>query len=221
VCGAALHHAARTADDPKLRTEAKQLAAHFPSCQGDVARTTLARVRHNRLNHRYRRAHTWAEVLLRSGGVADLFLPQELVGDSHLLIMHVLWERLVHRMVGSEKIDAVHVKRPGARNEPFKPDAVARSASARLAIDAKYKDYDNRSVSPADIHQLLTYASAYRVPGDVLRAVIVHPSTRETEQRDIKITFSGKQLAAIDLIGVDVSKRPEHNSIVLKGLLDR
>lgn len=221
VCGAALHHAARTADDSTLRTEAKQLAVRFPSCTGDVARTILARVQHNPLNHRYRRAHMWAEVLLRSGGVADLFLPQELVGDSHLLIMHVLWERVVHRMVDSEKVDPVYVKRPSARNESFKPDAVTRSAGARLAIDAKYKDFDNRSVSPSDIHQLLTYASAYRVPeSDVLRAAIVHPSTLETEQRDIKITFGGRQLAVINLIGVDVSKRPEQNSTVLKDWLN-
>lgn len=222
VCGAALQHAARSADDPELRTEAMQLAARFPSCTSDVARTILARAQHNRVNHRYRRAHMWAEVLLRSGGVADLFLPQELVGDSHLLIMHVLWERLVHRMVDSEKIDPVYVKRPNADNEPFKPDAVARPAGVRLAFDAKYKDYDNRIVDPSDIHQLLTYASAYRVPGtDVLRAVIVHPSVFETERRDITVTFGGKRLAVIDLVGVDVSKRPEENSIVLNRLLQR
>lgn len=220
VCGAALHHAARTADCPELRAEAKQLAARFPSCKADVARKILARAQHNPVNHRYRLAHVWAEVLLRSGGVADLFLPQELVGDSHLLIMHVLWERLVHRMVDSEKIEPVHVKRPHATNKPFQPDAVARSAGVRLAIDAKYKDYDNRAVSPSDIHQLLTYASAYRVPGtDVLRAVIVHPSVFETERRDIAVTFGGKQLAVIDLVGVDVSKQPEENSIVLNELL--
>lgn len=222
VCGAALHHAARTADDPDLRTQAKQLAPHFPSCKAEVARTTLARAQHNRVNQRYRSAHMWAEVLLRSGGVGDLFLPQELVGDSHLLIMHVLWERLVHRMVDSEKIELLHVKRPHAGHSQYRPDAVARHAGAHLAIDAKYKDYDNRSVSPADVHQLLTYASAYRMPGtEVQRAVIVHPSMLDTERRDITVTFGGQQLAVIDLIGVNVSNRPEENSVVLRGLLHR
>lgn len=222
VCGAALHHAARTADDLKLRTEAKQLAARFPLCSIDVARTTLARAQHNRLNQRYRRAHTWAEVLLRSGGVSDLFLPRELVGDSHLLVMHVLWERLVHRMVDSETIDGVHVKRPAANSVPFRPDAVTRATGGRLAIDAKYKDYDTRNVSREDIHQLLTYASAYRMAGtDVLRAAIVHPSAATTGQREIKVSFGGKPLAVIDLIGVDVSQRPEQNAISLRSLLQR
>jgi 5-methylcytosine-specific restriction enzyme subunit McrC len=223
VCGAALRHAARTAGRDDLRTQATQLAARFPSCSVETARQTLARAQHNRLNQRYRQAHTWAGVVLRSGGVSDLFLPRELVGESHLLIMHVLWERIVHRMVGSETaIRPVHVKRPGNEVASFKPDAVARVDDAMLAVDAKYKNYDTDKVGREDIHQLLTYASAYRLPDtDLLRAAIVHPSTSPTARREIKVSFGGDQLAVIDLIGVDVSVRPEDNSVVLRKLLHR
>lgn len=222
VCGAALRHAARTAESVQLRTRAQQLAARFPACSAEVARQKLARAQHNRLNERYRRAHTWAEVVLRSGGVSDLFLPRELVGDSHLLIMHRLWERIVHRMVDSERVQPVQVTRPGKQRENFPPDAVARAAGGLVAVDAKYKDYDNRDVTREDIHQLLTYASAYRLQdAEVLRAAIVHPSASKTARREITVDFGGRPLAVIDLIGVDVSDRPEKSSVVLRKLLQR
>ncbi|MFD5826958.1 McrC family protein [Lentzea sp. NPDC060358] len=223
ICGAALRYAARTTLREDLRTKANQLAARFPTCSVETARQTLARVRHNRLNLRYRQAHSWASVVLRSGGVSDLFLPRHLVGESHLLIMHVLWERLVHKMVGNAAvIRPIHVSRPGKDLALFKPDAVARANGGELAVDAKYKDYDTGKVSREDIHQLLTYASAYTSPdADLLRAAIVHPSTSPTARREIRVDFGGRRLAVIDLIGVDVAVRPEDNEDVLRKLLHR
>lgn len=222
VCGAALRHAARTAESEDLRTEALRLLARFPSCSNSAALATLARARHNRLNHRYRAAHTWAGVILRSEGVRDLYLRRELVGDSQLLDMPVLWERVVHQMVDSAAITPVDIRRPDTKSVPFKPDAVVVTAGGRLAVDAKYKNYDTGTVDRNDIHQLLTYASAYRLTDtDLLRAAIVYPSTSRTGKRLINVDFGGRRLAVIDLIGVDVAVRPEDSSTVLRELLHR
>ncbi|MEU7481289.1 hypothetical protein AB0A63_35305 [Lentzea sp. NPDC042327] len=216
VCGAALRHAAKTATTAKLRQQARQLSTEFPLCTAEVARSTLARSRHNRLNLRYRAAHAWAEVVLRAGGVSELFLPRTLVGESHLLVIEKVWERVVHRMVGSPAtIEGVMVHRYGDRARPYRPDALAE----RLPVDAKWKDYDRRAVTREDVHQLLTYAHAYQ-PHDP-RAVIVHPSTAPTAKRTIDVKHLGRRIAAIDVIGVDVSTRPEENSATLQGLLHR
>ncbi len=220
VCGAALRHAAQTASSAALRTEALRLLARFPACSSAIALATLARARHNRLNHRYRTAHTWAGVILRSEGVRDLFVRQELVGDSYLLDMPVVWERVVRRMVDSVAILPVDIRRPGTNAVGFTPDAVVATADGKLAVDAKYKDYDNHKVDRNDIHQLLTYASAYRLSGtELLRAAILYPSTSRTGKREIKVHFGGSPLAVIDLIGVDVSVHPEANSVTLQELL--
>lgn len=222
VCGAALRHAAQTASSAALRTETLRLLARFPECTFAAALATLARARHNRLNHRYRTAHTWAGVILRSEGVRDLFVRRELVGDSYLLDMPVMWERVVRRMVDSTTIIPVDIKRPGTRAVGFNPDAVVLTVNGKLAVDAKYKDYDNDKVERNDIHQLLTYASAYRLSGtERLRAAILYPSTSRTEKREIKVDFGGSPLAVIDLIGVDVSVHPEVNSVTLRSLLRR
>ncbi|ANZ34893.1 hypothetical protein BBK82_01155 [Lentzea guizhouensis] len=213
VCGAALQHAAKTAANPQLRQQARQLAVKFPSCTTEAARTALARSWHNRLNLRYRAAHAWAEVVLRAGGVSDLFLPRTLVGDSHLMVIEKVWERVVHRMAGSAtKIDGVKIHR-SHHTATFTPDALV----GQLPVDAKWKDYDQRSVTREDIHQLLTYAHAYQP--DSPRAVIVHPSTKPTAKHTIDVKHLGRRVAAVDVISVDVAVPPAENSALLQTLL--
>ncbi|MFD4675042.1 McrC family protein [Lentzea sp. NPDC058450] len=216
VCGAALRHAAKTANDPKLRQQARQLAAKFPSCSSERARSALARARHHLLNLRYRAAHTWAEVVLRAGGVSDLFLPRELVGDSHLLVIEQLWQRVVHRMAGSlPKIDGVKIHRNRGRQVAnFSPDALVATSTGHVAADAKWKNYDDAMVSRDDIHQLLTYANAYQ-PSDP-RAVIVYPSALPTAWHTIDVKHLGSRIASIDVVGVDVTVRPEVSATILR-----
>ncbi|WP_394621613.1 McrC family protein [Lentzea sp. JNUCC 0626] len=217
VCGAALRHVATTADNMHHRAEALRLLVRFPECSGKAALKILARARHNRLNHRYRAAHTWAAVILRAGGVRDLYLDGDLVGASQLLDMPVLWERVVQRMVDTTTITPIEVGRPGRPPARYTPDAVVVTPTGRLAIDAKYKNYDTRNVTRDDIHQLLTYASAYRMSDtDRLHTAIVYPSTSAAEPRLIKVDFGGNRLAEIDLVGVDVTVRPEVNATVLR-----
>lgn len=217
VCGAALQHAAKSAADPKLRQQARQLAAKFPSCSAEAARLILGRAQHNRLNLRYRAAHAWAAVVLKAGGVSDLFLPRSLVGESHLLVVEQIWQRVVHRMVGSPaKIDGVKIHRKRGYNvATFSPDALA----GQLPIDAKWKDYDKNKVIREDIHQLLTYANAYQP--DNPRAVIVYPSAFPTAIHTIDVKHLGTKISAIDVVGVDVSVEPAINSVTLQGLLHR
>ncbi|TWP48087.1 hypothetical protein FKR81_29335 [Lentzea tibetensis] len=197
--------------------EAALLARQFPSCDTETARTTLRRQRHHRMNVHYFAAHNWAALLLRTGGVADLMVQHELPGESRLLDMFRLWESVVHRMVGSTTISPIHVRRPSG-TAYFRPDAVARLSTGTVAVDAKYKDYDDRNVSREDVHQLLTYSSAYRA-SETPRAVIVHPSESTTTSERITVDFEGRVLGVIDVIGIDVRVHPEDNSLHLKTLL--
>jgi 5-methylcytosine-specific restriction enzyme subunit McrC len=229
VCGAALVHAARITGNGGLRRDAGELAALFPSCSPMSARATLARARHHRMNLRYLPAHSWAGLLLNSGGVADLLSPGELGTDSLLLDMNRLWETVVRRMVTaaaksagasvvpSTKELATRVGQPGHRSSTFHPDVLVRD-SGLLAVDAKYKRYDQHAVSNSDVHQLLTYASSYG-SGGVPRTVIVHPSGADTATRRVSVRGPAGSLGVIDVVGLSVAESPEANVLRLAGFL--
>lgn len=215
VCGSALRYASKHAETAALRREAGALAKQFPACPTEVARSTLQRARHHRMNVHYVAAHTWAALLLRCGGVQDLLVQDELPGESRLLDMNGLWEGVVRRMVDGVRHQPIHVS---DRAVPFRPDAVARQRDGRLAVDAKYKAYDDRHVSREDVHQVMTYAVAYRA-GGTLRAAIVHPSEDETSREQVTLDVGGQVLGVIDVVGVDVRVHPADNAVTLKGLL--
>ncbi len=60
------------------------------------------------------------------------------------------------------------------------PDLLVSSRNsphARIAVDAKYKLYDEQKVSPSDLYQSFLYAYAYGVEreGETPRAIIIYP----------------------------------------------
>lgn len=225
ACHAALARAARVAGSAELARAARDVAAGFPPCRAD-RRTVLrwlATARYHRMNQRYRAAHTWAALLLGGGGIPDLLAEGSQRAESLLINMNRLWEAVVRRLseqaveghggslAAATGEQAIGVHEQGRAPTSFPPDVVLRLRAddpALLPVDAKYKRYDAERVSAVDIHQLLTYAHAFRPAGGTPRAMIVHPSGAGTVRRDVTVRGPAGPLGIIDVVGLDVRQPP-------------
>ena len=179
----------RSVLEPICDTEHLDLAA---------VRTTLT---YNRLNEHYETAHRLAWLLLDALGVDDLLAPGETRSFSFLLDMNRLFERFVTRVVEqvlpatryrvtsqipfSSVVWNVSSQRPYTR---IMPDVVVErrgDPSRRVAIDAKYKLYDERGFDPGDIYQTFLYAFALGGTGGdgAPTALLAYPATIEEPRR--------------------------------------
>ncbi len=228
LCGAALTAAARLTSDPGLARLAADTAALFPQPARPLPPgppPTPGRARYTRLNARYRPAHTWADLILRGGGVADLFIDRGLRADTLLLSMPRLWEAAVRRMVAeAARPLAGHVVSPTAERavsvlgdlaarRAFRPDVLlilglGCGTTRLLPVDAKYKRYDRDPVEAADVHQMLTYVAGY-APAPTPRAVVVHPSPGHPTHRTLHVTGPRGRIGDIDVVGIDAHLPPE------------
>ena len=179
-----------------------------PICDADQLDLASARttVTYNRLNGHYETAHQLGWLLFDALGIDDLFTPGDARSFSFLLNMNQLFERFVTRVV--EQILPVAQYRVTSQ-VPFKsvvwnvssqrpytniiPDVVVErrgESNYRVAIDAKYKLYDERGFDQGDIYQTFLYAFALgatasggvptslaAVPGDELKSPRTHAAS--------------------------------------------
>ncbi|GAA3856559.1 5-methylcytosine restriction system specificity protein McrC [Streptomyces sedi] len=228
VCGAALTVAARRSSDPRQIRRLLDAAARFPSPRQPLdALPLLARGQYNRLNNHYRAAHAWARMVLGGGGVTDLLLPYGFAAKSLLLNLDVLWESVVRRMAVDAAAGlggrAAHPGegtirthgQPKGRTPSFRPDVLLAfpsrngipTATRFLVVDAKYKGYVERNVSPEDRHQLLTYIAGYTDPAAPL-ALAVHPSPDGPTRHVLRIEGPRGRLGLIEVLGLDTRVAP-------------
>ena len=170
-----------------------------PICDTDQldladARTTLT---YNRLNAHYETAHQLAWLLLDALGIDDLFAPAETRSFSFLLNMNQLFERFVTRLV-EQVLPAARYRVTSqlpyrsvvwnvSSQRPYTniiPDVVVERRGAsdcRVAIDAKYKLYDERGFDPSDIYQTFLYAFALGSTASraMPTSLLLYPATAE------------------------------------------
>ena len=89
-------------------------------------------------------------------------------------------------------------------------ELVERSAAdttARLAIDAKYKLYDERKLSSSDVYQSFLYAYAYGAAGGpaLPAALLVHPSSNRSSRAVRLRVRSAQALAAAEILALGLS----------------
>jgi 5-methylcytosine-specific restriction enzyme subunit McrC len=210
--------------DETVRRRLATLQAIFEQvCTPELLDLATARgdLFYHRLNEHYRDAHTLAWLLLDGLGVKDLLAPGDTSCFAFLIDMNRLFERFVHRLVerllgrGSwlikyQRADPSIVwnadtDRPYSRVIPdlLVEDSVS---GARLAIDAKYKRYDERKLTPGDIYQSFLYAYAYsaEAASRVPRAVLVYPAeTGSVSSTRLRIR-SAARLVAAEIIAVGI-----------------
>ena len=170
-----------------------------PICDTDQlnlagARTTMT---YNRLNAHYETAHQLGWLLFDALGIDDLFVPGEAQSFSFLLNMNQLFERFVTRVV-EQVLPATRYR--VTSQSPFKsvvwnvtsqrpytsiiPDVVVErrgESDCRVAIDAKYKLYDERGFDQSDIYQTFLYAFALGATssGGVPTSLLLYPATAD------------------------------------------
>ena len=198
-----------------------------PVCDTDQldlagARTTLT---YNRLNAHYQTAHQLGWLLFDALGIDDLFASGETRSFSFLLNMNQLFERFVTRVVEQVLPAALyHV----TSQSPFKsvvwnvsnqrpytsiiPDVVVErrgESECRVAIDAKYKLYDEHGFDQGDIYQTFLYAFALGATASdgVPTSLLLYPATAE-EPKSTRLRIrrlSGGAGAEIVGIGLPVA----------------
>ena len=153
---------------------------------------------YHRLNEHYREAHELAWLLLASMGIDDLLAVGQTRSFVFLLDMNQLFERFVERFVThalSRSAYQIQVQQRDraiiwdvAAQRPYThivPDLLiqAERNGRRLALDAKYKLYDERRLSTADIYQSFFYAYAYNDVGqEKPAALLLYPASRTGQQ---------------------------------------
>ncbi|WP_109529965.1 McrC family protein [Nocardia aurea] len=233
LCGHALRAAAATVTDSQLARTIRSVAAEFPfSGPPSKALRAHERARYTHLNRRYRAAHTWAALVLRGGGVSDLLADTGFEAGTLLLDLPRLWEKAVRRLCehacppsgivlppsGSEAI-TVHGDLFSASR--FRPDVLVRlggADSAIMPIDAKYKAYQLKAVSAADVHQILTYIAGH-APTSAPVAAIVYPRPDEHSHRILRINGPGRALGEIRVLGVGADSAPAEAAAWLRSML--
>ena len=198
IIAAALGLCARYATHESVRRRAHLMNALFRQlCDPEALDPATAHqdLQYNRLNEHYREAHTLAFLILRGLGIEDVLAQGTTRSFAFLIDMNVLFERFVLRLIeyalpASEY--SVRYQRSDRSilwnadtNRPYAkvvPDILViprPSRQIQLAIDAKYKLYDETKVASSDLYQAFLYAYAFsagRAAG-LPRAFLVYPSS--------------------------------------------
>ncbi|MFD7733056.1 McrC family protein [Kitasatospora phosalacinea] len=237
ICGTALAAAVTGTADPALARALADLASAFPAdATPNASLRALDRARYHRLNARYRPAHTWAGLVLRGGGVTGLLADGEHHADSLLLDLPRLWEEVVRRLaaeaarplggriVPSRGSTAIRKSGDLSPHPGFHPDVLLDFGSPGTGnrqplfpLDAKYKQYDERSVSSSDVHQLLTYTAGYR-SGTNPCSAIVYPSPGGLRHRTLRVAGPHGPLGTVHVLGLDTSATPERCAAAVREL---
>jgi 5-methylcytosine-specific restriction enzyme subunit McrC len=156
-------------------------------------------ISYNRLNGHYEQAHGLAWMVLDGLGVDDLFIRGSTSSFAFLLDMNLLFERFVEKLVRRALSAMYRVRYQASQrsiiwdasaNRPYArvvPDLLVEARGpepARLAIDAKYKLYDERRLDPSDIYQTFLYAYSLgeRPNEGAATSLILYPSSVDGRQ---------------------------------------
>lgn len=220
VCAVRVRH-------DSVRQRVRRLLAIFHEiCNPDELNLDAARSQmiYHRMNEHYRHAHELAWLLLDGLGTRDLLTSGKTLCFAFLIDMNRLFEMFVYRLVDRLLLGKqVRVRyQYGDRsiivnaltNQGYSrviPDVVVESGNAdatvRIAVDAKYKLYDEKKLGSGDIYQSFLYAYAYGTSRDhtLPTAVIVYPASTRTTQ-SLKLRVQGKQgLFAAEILALGIS----------------
>lgn len=211
--------------DTQVRLAVNRLLAIFDSlCQVDPLNLEDARhLVYHRLNQHYKEAHQIAWLLIDGMGIKDLYAVRNLHSFAFLINMDPVFERFVWKVVVqalSETDFQVHYQKHDRSilwnaftNRSYAnivPDLLIQSVidpQRRIVIDAKYKRYDLRKISPEDIYQSFLYAYAY---GGRTKpyALLIHPSEGKTNLHTHLQVRTGEAAtdATIYALGIEIPK---------------
>lgn len=226
ILNTALALCRRHIEHPLVRRRVWQLADTFAVACGQLSgnwREVRAGMAYNRLNARYEEAHTLAWFLLDGLGVNDLLAAGNTPGVAFLLNMNPLFEKFIEALVRFALHEDDITTRAGSKSSghiwdvghdrsyaQIIPDLLVETNSGvQLAIDAKYKRYDDYKLAQSDIYQTFLYSYAFRDPSGMMpSAILLYPADSKTMNltrlhiRD----GQGNTQARLHSLGVDIPR---------------
>lgn len=206
--------------------------------QLDIAGTRESII-YNRLNGHYKEAHELVWLLFDALGINDLYKSGKTRCFAFILDMNTIFEHFIYKWIKQlirnlnyslryQVKDKSIIWNATARRSYSKviPDLLIRSRDhieQQLAIDAKYKNYDERKLDPQDVYQLFLYAYAYGkgIESHSPPALLVYPSTSTVStiiELNIKNTF-GLTGASIYIQGLYIPEALNEASTNFQGPL--
>ena len=216
LVAAALTRLSARARESKVRSAGRRLAHLFDEvCRPHTADADWydRTITYDRRNSRYQRAHGLAKLVLRGLSIDDMFDTDAGIASAFMIDMNPLFEAFVTRLI-EEALDGTALRpsaqeRNGAviRDEAtgktystIRPDLVIRTATGdrSVPVDVKYKRYDQKRLSTADIYQAFFYAFAFAGEQD-RRGGIIYP---------VRHTKSGPALSIKRIDGAVAARIP-------------
>lgn len=226
LLAAALGLCAERVIHESVRRRARRLRAIFDEiCTAAHLNLEAARGRitYHRLNEHYRDAHALAWLLLDGLGARDVLASGQTRCFAFLIDMNRLFEMFVYRLVErllagtGMRVHYQHKDRSiilnASTNEPYArvvPDVLVEASTGsatRVAIDAKYKLYDERKLSSGDVYQSFLYAYAYggHAGRGLPAALLVYPSSTRSSRAIRLRVRSAQTLAAAEILALGLS----------------
>ena len=199
-----------------LERRLSDVAPTLPS-QNELLRTKIV---YGRRNAHYDVAHTWCRSLLKLARLDDDDVPGSPEIDAFLINMNVLFERFVEWLiklayegadveVQAQKRNSSLITVNGQYRRSIAPDLVVGQPGRSIAIDAKYKRYDDGDISPSDVYQLLLYAQCYTGFSTIPTSYLVYPSSRRhTAPTVVELTVpadDGPRKVRVHAIGIPLA----------------
>ena len=220
----ALARAGVVVRDQEVKRRARRLSSLFREiCDPEGLDLDAARgLSYDRMNAYYRGAHDLAWLLLGGLGVEDVLASGNTDSFAFLLNMNLLFERFVWvlftRALHGTEVSVAYQKRnpltiwdPDANRsyQTIIPDLLLdqrrEGARSRVPVDAKYKLYDEHSISPEDVYQAFMYSYAFSEEGTPARAAIAYPASTDPRFRRLVVQRSkGVHAAEITLLGIPI-----------------
>lgn len=168
---------------------------------------------YDRRTQHYEPAHRLCLLLLRAVALKELYSAGDQKVFSFLLDMNQLFEDVVSKLIGDAfagtdlTVESQRrfrsVIRDDLTGKPYSsivPDLLIRPNDPtdlrRLPLDVKYKRYDLRKVSTADIYQTFLYAYALTDVRQDARAGIVYPALNPSHTPQLSILGSDQRVGA-------------------------
>ena len=217
---------ARFATNEAIRRKARELAHIMrQTCSPNAFDVRLggSQITYNRMNSIYEDAHQLCWLVIRMCGVKDFFASSTITSFAFMLDMNRLFEEFVYMVVSqilnnktwkvSKQDSTKSIVWNATRNRSYssvRPDIVIRhrESGRALTIDSKYKLYDAKKISSADIYQSFLYAfgyqcqSAERVP----KSTLIFPASN-TGSGVLDLAIRGpnrKGLAQVSVFGLSI-----------------
>ncbi len=226
ILAAALAACSRRSRDREVRGRVRRLENIFAEvCDPSTADLRLIRetMVYNRMNEQYREAHALAWFILDVLGIRDVLAAGSTRSFAFLIDMNALFERFVWRVL--EIVCARHGLRVQYQRKDRSilwdeknsktyasviPDLLVNVPDTNhfLAVDAKYKQYDERKLSSTDIYQTFLYAFAYGTgrSDDAPRALLIYPASQvQVQQAGVQVrNRKGRGIGSVRALGIHI-----------------